>query len=285
MRWQGQGARAATSRTAATCGRLRWAAGSSGSSSSWSGRIWGRPSAAGPAGRRRRQDGAGRPAGQRRYPEPFRRPSWGSTTSLDQAVPAERVRRLPRSRPDGPLRRAGGHRRLRHGPSAVGPFYCPADQTVYLDPTFFDELEQKLGGSKAEFARPTSSPTRSATTSRTCSATARWSTKKADQPKQEFNKCVGPPGTAGRLPGRRLGTSRPEEVRLPGAGRHRVGHQVGQRRSATTASRRKSQGLGLAGRVHPRLVRAAVRGFNEGSRPATPASGSWINSSPPNSDN
>lgn len=38
-------------------------------------------------------------------------------------------------------------------PSAVGPFYCPADRTVYLDPSFFDELEQKLGGSKAEFSQ------------------------------------------------------------------------------------------------------------------------------------
>jgi len=38
-------------------------------------------------------------------------------------------------------------------PSAVGPFYCPADRTVYLDPTFFDELQQKLGGSKADFSK------------------------------------------------------------------------------------------------------------------------------------
>jgi len=38
-------------------------------------------------------------------------------------------------------------------PSAVGPFYCPADDTVYLDPTFFTELERKLGGSKAEFSQ------------------------------------------------------------------------------------------------------------------------------------
>jgi predicted metalloprotease len=38
-------------------------------------------------------------------------------------------------------------------PSAVGPFYCPADKTVYLDPTFFDELERRLGGSKAEFSQ------------------------------------------------------------------------------------------------------------------------------------
>ena len=37
--------------------------------------------------------------------------------------------------------------------SAVGPFYCPADRTVYIDPTFFDELSQKLGGSKADFSQ------------------------------------------------------------------------------------------------------------------------------------
>src|SRR5262249_7491520 len=38
-------------------------------------------------------------------------------------------------------------------PSAVGPFRCPASRTAYLDPAFFDELEQKLGGSKAEFSQ------------------------------------------------------------------------------------------------------------------------------------
>jgi predicted metalloprotease len=38
-------------------------------------------------------------------------------------------------------------------PSAVGPFYCPADRTVYLDPTFFTELEDKLGGSAADFSQ------------------------------------------------------------------------------------------------------------------------------------
>ncbi len=40
-----------------------------------------------------------------------------------------------------------------NAPAAVGPFYCPADKTVYLDPTFFDELQGKLGGSKAEFSQ------------------------------------------------------------------------------------------------------------------------------------
>ena len=38
-------------------------------------------------------------------------------------------------------------------PAAVGPFYCPQDKTVYLDPTFFDELQESLGGSAAEFSQ------------------------------------------------------------------------------------------------------------------------------------
>jgi predicted metalloprotease len=38
-------------------------------------------------------------------------------------------------------------------PSAVGPFYCPADRTVYLDPTFFAQLQNDLGGSDAEFSQ------------------------------------------------------------------------------------------------------------------------------------
>ena len=43
------------------------------------------------------------------------------------------------------------HRRRNTGcgqaTSQVGPFYCPPDQGIYLDTTFFDEvLEQQLGG-------------------------------------------------------------------------------------------------------------------------------------------
>ena len=30
--------------------------------------------------------------------------------------------------------------------AAVGPFYCPADRQIYLDTSFFDEMQRRLGG-------------------------------------------------------------------------------------------------------------------------------------------
>lgn len=37
--------------------------------------------------------------------------------------------------------------------SEVGPHYCPADQTIYLDETFFDALKTRLGGDNGDVAQ------------------------------------------------------------------------------------------------------------------------------------
>lgn len=37
--------------------------------------------------------------------------------------------------------------------SQVGPHYCPLDNTIYLDETFFDELVKRFGGSSGEVAQ------------------------------------------------------------------------------------------------------------------------------------
>ena len=35
--------------------------------------------------------------------------------------------------------------------AAMGPFYCPADQSVYMDMSFFNELERRFGAKVTEF--------------------------------------------------------------------------------------------------------------------------------------
>jgi len=66
----------------------------------------------------------------------------------------ERFRAMGRTYEKPHLVMFSGQTRSGCGPAneATGPFYCPADRTVYVDPAFFDELSDKLGGSKADFS-------------------------------------------------------------------------------------------------------------------------------------
>lgn len=53
------------------------------------------------------------------------------------------------------------------GQSIMGPFYCPADGTVYIDLSFYDEMKDKLGAD-GDFARGTLSPMKSVIMCRNC---------------------------------------------------------------------------------------------------------------------
>ena len=37
--------------------------------------------------------------------------------------------------------------------NAVGPFYCPPEETVYIDPTFFQLMQQQFGASAGNLAQ------------------------------------------------------------------------------------------------------------------------------------
>jgi len=37
--------------------------------------------------------------------------------------------------------------------SAVGPFYCPADQRIYIDTSFYDQMDRELGAGPGDFVR------------------------------------------------------------------------------------------------------------------------------------
>ena len=97
-------------------------------------------------------------------------------------------------------RRTGG---CGNASSAVGPFYCPADQKLYIDPRFYEVMEQRLRapGDFAQayvIAHEVGHHVQNLIGIDAASEAAR----RRPQP------AVGPAGAAGRLLRRRLGTHR-----------------------------------------------------------------------------
>ena len=80
---------------------------------------------------------------------------WRSRSSSTGPGPCP-SRAAPTSRPAQTITFSGGiDTGCGQATSQVGPFYCPADQQIYLDTTFFaDVLEGQLGGQGGDFVEP-----------------------------------------------------------------------------------------------------------------------------------
>lgn len=86
---------------------------------------------------------------------PYAMESCNALASLDQTwAPVFQQAGIPFQQPTLTFL-AGGTERTGCGmaSSAMGPFYCPADQSIYIDTAFYDQLDRQLGAGPGDFAR------------------------------------------------------------------------------------------------------------------------------------
>ena len=108
--------------------------------------------------------------------------------------------------------------------SATGPFYCPADQKVYIDLGFYDELKQRFGAS-GDFAQAYVLTHEIGHHVQNLLGIDQQGAGDAAGASRHGQPTLGPAGVAGRLPGRRLGPL------------HRPAQHSGSRRRGQSADR------------------------------------------------
>ena len=141
--------------------------------------------------------------------------------------------------------------------AAMGPFYCPIDKKVYLDTSFFRDMQRKYGGG-GDFAYAYVVAHEVGHHVQDLLGIL----DKADNYKQRVEpdageRRLGAGRTPGRLPRRRLGRQRQPEVADPRAGRRREGarDRSGDRRRPAADRGARLRG---ARQLHPRLARRSA---------------------------
>ena len=229
-----------------------------------------------------------------RVRQPGRRQRASSTRRAAPARTPRPTRTARRSRSSTPCRATGPTRSLRSGShlhasadtvfysgqtatgcgtgsSGMGPFYCPADQQVYIDLSFWDELRTDFGANDAPFTQAYviaheyghHVQNLLGTSDRVGRATGATSG-------------VGPAGAAGRLLRGRVGESRHDRARR---GRRDPDHRDHQRRPAERAADRRRRSATTTSRpTSP--VAASTRRSSATARPRSGRSGSCRATSP-----
>ena len=150
--------------------------------------------------------------------------------------------------------------------SAMGPFYCPNDQTVYLDTDFFRVMEQQMGA-QGEFAarlrhRPRGRPSRP---ERARHARRRSTPQRSRVERARVERAVGADRAAGRLLRRAVGARRARaSTTLTDAG-----HQRRARHRRADRRRRAAAGGARAWWCPTASPTARASSASAGSTPAT----------------
>ena len=99
--------------------------------------------------------------------------------------------------------------------AAVGPFYCPADETVYIDLAFFDELERRRNA-PGDFAQAyVIAHEVGHHVQKLLGITDQFDSLRSRIAQAQNNELLGAAGTAGRFLCRPVGTPRREELPHP----------------------------------------------------------------------
>ncbi|WP_239805470.1 neutral zinc metallopeptidase [Croceicoccus hydrothermalis] len=84
---------------------------------------------------------------------PYSRESCAALSSLDETwAPLFAEANIPFQRPTLNFYDGQGRSGCGSAQSAMGPFYCPADEGIYIDTSFYDQMERQMGAG-GDFAR------------------------------------------------------------------------------------------------------------------------------------
>ena len=139
--------------------------------------------------------------------------------------------------------------------AAMGPFYCPTDQKLYLDMRFFNDLAQRHGA-PGDFAQAYVVAHEVGHHVQTLLGISEQVHAARQQAGKRGQRVAGADGAAGRLFCRGVGAPRPQGAAGAGAGRRRGSPGSGDRRGRRPPAEAGAWGRG-AGFLHPRLVGAA----------------------------